>query len=109
MDDAYYYNIFKNKGPARRKVTFGQTITTPSFNLLSGKLPRYQTRYQIRSNNSSEESPDNDDDDDDNDSNQGNNSPNRQLNQPPNQPSLLPPNQNMNDRDGGNNPPPDEG
>ncbi len=40
-DDAYYYNILKNKGPAKRKVTFGQTITTLSSNLLSGKQPRY--------------------------------------------------------------------
>jgi len=28
MDYAYYYNILKNKGPAKRKVTFGQTITS---------------------------------------------------------------------------------
>ena len=45
MDDVYYYNILKNKGPAKRKITFGQTITTPPSNLLSGKLLRYQTRY----------------------------------------------------------------
>ncbi len=40
-DDAYYYNILRNKGLAKRKVTFGQTITTPPSNLLSGKQPRY--------------------------------------------------------------------
>src|SRR6266540_3960774 len=36
-DDTYYYNLLRNKGPAKRKVTFGQTITTPPSNLLSGK------------------------------------------------------------------------
>ena len=83
-NDAYYYNILKNKRPARRKVTFGQTITTPPSNLLSEKQPRYQIRYQMR-NNSPEKSPDDDDDDDDDDnSDQGNNSPNHQPNQPPN-------------------------
>jgi len=44
-DDVYYYNILKNKGLTKRKVTFGHTITTSPSNLLSGKLPRYQTRY----------------------------------------------------------------
>ncbi len=73
MDDVYYYNIFKNKGLAKRKVTFRQSITIPPSNLLSRRPLRYQTRYQTRSNNSPEESLDNDDDDD-NDSDQGNNS-----------------------------------
>ncbi len=68
-DDTYYYNLLRNKEPAKRKVTFGQTITTPPSNLLSGKQPRYQTRYQTRSNDSPEESPDDDDDDDDDDNN----------------------------------------
>ncbi len=40
-DDAYYYNILKNKGPAKRKITFRQTIITPPSNLLSEKQPRY--------------------------------------------------------------------
>ncbi len=107
-DNVYYYNIFKNKGLARRKVTFRQTIITFPSNLLSRKQLRYQTRYQTRNNNSSEESPDNDDDDDDDDddnnSNQENNLSNRQPNRPPNQPSSPSPNQNMNDRNrGGNN------
>ena len=70
-DNIYYYNLLKNKRPAKRKVTFGQTITTPSSNLLSEKQLRYQTRYQTRSNNSSEKSPDDDDDNDNSD--QGNN------------------------------------
>src|SRR6266540_3213081 len=64
-NDTYYYNLLRNKGLAKRKITFGQTITTPPSNLLSGKQLRYQTRYQTRSNNSPEKSPDNDDDDDD--------------------------------------------
>src|SRR6266540_6821034 len=64
-DDTYYYNLLRHKGPAKRKVTFGQTITTPLSNLLSGKQLRYQTRYQTRGNNSPEESSDDDDDDDD--------------------------------------------
>ena len=68
-DDTYYYNFLRNKGLAKRKVTFGQTITTLPFNLLSRKQPRYQTRYQTRSNNSPEELPDDDDDDDDDDDN----------------------------------------
>jgi len=71
-DDVYYYNLFKNKGPAKRKVTFGQTITTLPSNLLSGKPPRYQTRYQTRSNNSSEKLPDDNDDDDDDDNDDNN-------------------------------------
>ncbi len=104
MDYAYYYNILKNKGPAKRKVTFGQTITSQPSNTLSEKPSRYQTRYQTRTNNSPEESPDDDNDDDD-DSDQGNNPLNRQPNQPPNQPPSPLPNQNMNDRNGGNNPP----
>ena len=79
-DDIYYYNILKNKGLAKRKVTFGQTITTPPSNLLSRKQPRYQTRYQTRSNNSPEKSPNDDDDDDDDDNNTP--PPNRQPNQP---------------------------
>ena len=74
-DDIYYYNILKDKGPMKRKVTFGQTVTTSSSNLLSRKLPKYQTRYQTRSNNSPEESLDDDNDDDDDNSNQGNNPP----------------------------------
>ncbi len=45
-DDTYYYNLLKKKRePAKRKIIFGQTITTPPSNLLSGKQPRYQTRY----------------------------------------------------------------
>ena len=83
-DDVYYYNILKNKGSAKRKVTFGQTVTTPPFNLLSRKVPRYQTRYQTRSNNLSEESSD--DDNNNNNHDQENNPPNRLSNQPPNQP-----------------------
>jgi len=77
----------KNKGPAKRKVTFGQNITTPPSDLLSGKQPRYQTRYQTRNNNSPEKSSDDDDDDDDD-----NNTPppNRQPNQPPPRPPPLP-------------------
>src|SRR6266540_4246581 len=51
-DDTYYYNLLRNKGPAKRKVTFRQTITTPPSNLLSGGQTRYQTRYQTRNNNS---------------------------------------------------------
>src|SRR6266498_199719 len=102
-DDTYYYNLLRNKGSAKRKVTFGQTITTSPSNLLSGKQPRYQTRYQTRNNNSSEESPD--DDDDDNDNNEDN-PLNRQPNRLPNQPPLPLSNQNMNDGNGeGNNPP----
>src|SRR6266496_1852081 len=95
-DDTYYYNLLKNKGPGKRKVTFGQTITTPPSNLLSGGKTRYQIRYQTRNNNSPEESPDDDDDDDNNTP-----PPNRQPNQPPSPPS-PPSRQNM---DGGNNPP----
>src|SRR6266540_5436546 len=101
--DPYYYNLLRNKKPAKRKVTFGQTITTPPSNLLSGKPPRYQTRYQTRSNNSPEESPDDDDDDDDDDNN--NPPPNRQPNQPP-PPPPSPRNQNINDGNGGGNNPP---
>src|SRR6266498_3692748 len=85
-DDTYYYNLLRNKGPAKRKVTFGQTITTPLSNLLSGGQTRYQTRYQTRNNNSPEESPDDDDDDDDDDNNTP--PPNRQPNQPPPPPPL---------------------
>jgi len=81
-DDTYYYNLLKNKRFAKRKVTFGQTITTPPSNLLSGKQPRYQTRYQTRSNNSPEESPDDDDDDDDDNNPPPNHQPNRLPNQP---------------------------
>ncbi len=100
-DDTYYYNLLNRKEPAKRKVTFGQTITTPPSNLLSGKQPRYQTRYQTRSNNSPEESPD---DNDDNDDDNNIPPPNHQSNRLPNQPPLpSPPIQNM-DR-GGNNPP----
>ncbi len=101
-DNIYYYNLFRNKGPAKRKVTFGQTITTSPSNLLSGKQPRYQTRYQTRSNNSPEESPDDDDDDNDNDDDNNNPPPNRQPNQPPPPSPPIPLNQNM---DRGNNPP----
>ncbi len=101
-DDTYYYNLLKNKGPGKRKVTFGQTITTPPSNLLSGGQTRYQTRYQTRNNNSPEESPDDDDDDDDDDNN--NPPPNRQPDQPPLRPPPPPPPINMNDgNDGGNN------
>ena len=108
-DDVYYYNILKNKGPAKRKVTFEQTITIPPSNLLSGKQLRYQTRYQTRSNNSPEESPDNDDDDDDDDDD-NKPLPNHQPNQSPPPPPLPLSNQNMNDRNGGgNNPLPDRG
>jgi len=87
-DNIYYYNLLRNKGPAKRKVTFGQTITTPPSNLLSRKQPRYQTRYQTRNNNSLEESPDDDDDNNDDDNN---NPPNRLPNRPPNQPPSPPP------------------
>ena len=67
-DDVYYYNIFnKGKGPAKRKVTFGQTITTQPSNILSEKLSRYPTRSQTRTNNSPEESSDDNDDDDESD------------------------------------------
>src|SRR6266498_5581474 len=48
-DDLYYYNILNRKEPAKRKVTFGQTITNLPSNL-SGKQPRYQIRLQTRSN-----------------------------------------------------------
>ncbi len=107
-NDIYTYNILKDKGPAKRKVTFGQTITTPPSNLLSGKQLRYQTRYQTRSNNSSKELPNDDDDDDDNDdNNNNNNSSNHQPNQLPNQPPPPPPNQNMNNGNGGGNNPSD--
>ena len=83
-DDTYYYNLLRNKGPAKRKVTFRQTITTPPSNLLSGKQLRYQIRYQTRSNNSPEESPDDDDDDDDDDNNPpSNRQPNQPLPPPP--------------------------
>src|SRR6266542_541331 len=99
-DDVYYYNILKRKQePAKRKVTFGQTITTPPSNLLSEKQPKYQTRYQTRSNNSPKESSDDDDDDDDDDNNTP--PPNRQPNHLPNQPPPPPPIPPMND---GNNP-----
>src|SRR6266540_668677 len=77
-DDTYYYNLLKNKRSEKRKVTFGQTITTPPSNLLSGGQTRYQTRYQTRNNNSPEELSSDDDDDDNNTS-----PPNRQPNQPP--------------------------
>ncbi len=100
-DDTYYYNLLNRKEPAKRKVTFGQTITTPLSNLLSGKQLRYRTRYQTRSNNSPKESPDDDDDNDDDDNNQPPNQP------PP--PPPPPPNQNINDRNGGGNNPPDGG
>ena len=70
---------------------------------MSGKPSRYQIRYQTRSNNSPEESPDDDDDDDDS-SDYGDNPLNRQPNQSPNQSLTSPPNQNMNNGDGGNNP-----
>src|SRR6266511_517318 len=59
-DDTYYYNLLRNKGPEKRKVTFGQTITTPPSNLLSGGQTKYQIRYQTRRDNSLEESPDDD-------------------------------------------------
>ncbi len=71
-EDIYYYNILKNKGLVKWKVTFGQTIITPLSNLLSGKPPRYQIRYQTRNNNSPEESSDDDNDNDDNDDNNSN-------------------------------------
>ncbi len=79
MNDVYYYNILKNKDkrPAKRKITFEQTIIPQPFNILSGKLLRYQIRYRTRVNNSPEESLDNDDDDD---SSQESNPLNRQLN-----------------------------
>src|SRR6266511_1216002 len=96
-DDTYYYNLLKNKGPAKRKVTFGQTIMTPPSNLLSGGQTRYQTRYQTRNNNSPEESPD-DDDDDDNDNNIP--PPNRPPNQPPPRPPPPPPPLPLNMNDG---------
>jgi len=111
-DDVFYYNILKNKdkGPAKRKVTFEWTLIIQSPSILSGKqlsIPRYHTRYQAtRSNNSLKKSPDdndNDDNDDDDNNNQENNlSSNHQ--QPPNQPSNQPP-PNINDGNNGNNPP----
>jgi len=78
----------KDKKLAKRKVTFGQTLTTQLPNILSEREQsdsRYRIRYQVtRNNNSPEESSDNDDDDDDDNNNQGNNP---SLNhQPPNQP-----------------------
>jgi len=97
----------KDKGSAKRKVIFGQTITISPSNLLSEKQSRYQTRYQTRSNNLPEESPDDDDDDDDDDDN--NPPPNRQPNQPPPPPPPSPRNQNINDGNrGGKNPPDSE-
>ena len=90
IDDSFYYNLVKNKDKklAKRKVTFGQTLTTQLPNILSEREQsdsRYRIRYQVtRNNNSPEESSDNDDDDDDDNNNQGNNP---SLNhQPPNQP-----------------------
>ena len=77
-DNLYYYNILNRRELAKRKVTFGQTITTLPSNLLSGKQPRYQIRYQTRSNNSPEESPD--DDDNNNDDDDANNPSNYQPN-----------------------------
>src|SRR6266511_2065429 len=59
-NDTYYYNLLRNKRPGKRKVTFGQTITTPLSNLLSGGQTRYQIRYQTRRDNSPEESSDDD-------------------------------------------------
>src|SRR6266498_2511442 len=99
-DDTYYYNLLRNKGPGKRKVTFGQTITIPPSNLLSGGQTRYQTRYQTRRNNSPEESPD---DGDPSNGDNNNPPPNRQPNQPPPRPPPPPPPPSMNDgNDGGN-------
>jgi len=72
IDDIFYYNIIKNKdkGSAKRKVTFGQTLITQSLSILNRKRQsgsRYQTRYQTRNNNSPEKSLDDDDSDDDSD------------------------------------------
>jgi len=36
-NDVYSYNILRDKGPTKRKVTFGQILTTPLSNLLSEK------------------------------------------------------------------------
>src|SRR6266498_3590363 len=83
-DYTYYYNLLRNKGPGKRKVTFGQTITTPPSNLLSGGQTRYQIRYQTRRDNSPEESLDDDDELSDDDNNTP--PPNRQPNQPPPRP-----------------------
>src|SRR6266542_1698396 len=101
-DDTYYYNLLRNKRPGKRKVTFGQTITTPPSNLLSGGQTRYQNRYQTRNNDSPEKSPDDDDDDDENNTPPPNHQPNQPPNRPPPPPPPPPPIQNMND---GNNPP----
>ncbi len=74
MDDLFYYNLVKNKdkGSAKRKITFEQTLTTQSSSILSKREQsdsRYWIRYQaIRDNNSPKESSD-DNDNDDNDSN----------------------------------------
>ncbi len=74
-NDIFYYNFIKNKdkGSAKRKVTFRQTLIIQSSSTLSEKEKlgsRYQTQYQVtRSNNSSEKSSDDDDDNDNNDSN----------------------------------------
>ncbi len=114
-DNTFYYNFIKNKnkGPAKRKVTFGQTLTTQSLNILNRQEKsgsRYQTRSHARSNNSPEESPDDDDDDDNDDDDDDNNSPsNHQPNQPSPPPPPPPQNQNMNNRNGGGNNPPDGG
>ena len=38
IDDTFYYNFLnKDKGLAKRKVTFGQTLTTKSPSILSGR------------------------------------------------------------------------
>ncbi len=97
-DDFFYYNFVKNKdkGLAKKKITFRQILIIQSSSILSKREQlgsRYNTRYQAtRNNNSSEESPDdNDNDDDDNNSNQGNNPllNYQPLNQLSNQPSNM--------------------
>ena len=75
-DDTFYYNLIKNKdkGLAKRKVTFRQILTTQSSSILSGQEKsglRYRTRYNTRSNNLPEELSDDNNNNDDND--QGNN------------------------------------
>ena len=88
-DDTFYYNFIKNrdKGLAKRKVTFGQTFTTQSPSILSEQGQsgsRYWTRYNTRSNNLPKKLLDNNNNDNDNDSDQENNPP--PNHQPPNQP-----------------------
>src|SRR6266540_3913517 len=82
-DDTYYYNLLRNKGLAKRKVTFGQTITTSPSNLLSGGIKldikqgviTHQRNHQTTTTMTTMINP----------------PPNRQPNQPPNRPPPPPP------------------